>query len=99
MSDISPQEHDRRLNMYWALREKLHALYDHDQFAIHDKVIEFHDRLKAKYENFRDHRLYHLVSGSTVKSVYGHFDFPPPDSVEHFINSEYENVFGLVGVA
>ena len=79
--------------LYNALRLKLHALYERDQFEIHDKVLVFHDYLKKKYPDARDHRLFHLISGSTLKDFYGDLDFLKPDSVEDFINAEYTAAF------
>jgi len=72
-----------------ALREKLRALYRRDQFAIHAKVLVWHDMLKLKYPAARDYLLFHLISGSTQREFNGCFDFPPEDSVEQFIEREY----------
>jgi len=77
------------------LREKLHALYRKDQFAIHEKVLVWHDALKLKYPNARDYMMFHLVSGSTFKRFSGYFDFEPADSVETFIEREYLAAFPL----
>lgn len=78
-----------------SLREKLHALYHKDQFAIHAKVLVWHDALKLKYPNARDYMMFHLVSGSTFKGYSGYFDFDPADSVETFIEREYREAFPL----
>lgn len=86
-------EEGRQQALYDALRKKLRALYERDQFEIHDKVLTFHDYLKQKYPDARDRRLFHLISGSTLKNFYGELDFPEPDSVEHFINMEYALAF------
>jgi hypothetical protein len=56
-------------------------------------VLVFHDYLKKRYRDARDHRLFHLISGSTLKDFYGDLDFPKPDSVEDFINGEYAAAF------
>ena len=68
-------------------------MYRRDQYEIHEKVLEFHDYLKSKYSNARDHLLFHLISGSTLKDFYGDIDLPKPDSVEDFINAEYNRAF------
>ena len=78
---------------YETLRGKLHALYRKDQFRIHERIIEFHDVLKVRYANAREFLLFHLISGSTFPGFNGHFDFPPEDSVERFINREYMEAF------
>ena len=83
----------RESALYNALRAKLQALYERDQFEIHDKVLVFHDYLKKKYPDARDRHLFHLISGSTLKDFYGDLDFPKPDSVEDFINSEHALLF------
>ena len=82
-----------QIALYQSLRLKLHALYRRDQFEIHDKVIQFHDYLKKKYPDAREHRLFHLISGSTLLDFYGVLDFPGEDSVENFINTEYARAF------
>ena len=79
--------------LYNALRAKLQALYRRDQFEIHEKVLVFHDYLKKKYPDARGRRLFHLISGSTLRDFYGELDFPKPDSVEGFINREYAVAF------
>jgi len=91
ISSPTPDEADCAI--YDALRAKLHALYERDQFAIHDRVLAFHDYLKRKYRDARDRRLFHLISGSTLKEFYGSLDFPKPDSVADFINAEYAAAF------
>ena len=75
------------------LRTKLHALYHKDQFAIHAKVLVWHDALKLKYPNAREYLMFHLISGSTFGGFSGCFDFEPADSVEAFIEREYEKAF------
>lgn len=91
--DPSKSDEARHEALYHALRAKLHALYERDQFEIHDAVLTFHDYLKRKYPDARDRRLFHLISGSTLKDFYGALDFPKPDSVEDFINAQYNIVF------
>ena len=88
------------LALYNSLRAKLQALYRRDQFEIHEKVIQFHDYLKKKYPDARGHRLFHLISGSTLRDFYGELDFPKPDSVEDFINAEHASAFpdGEIGM-
>ncbi len=76
------------------LRARLTALYKRDQFEIHDKVLVFHDKLKKKYSDYLQCRLYHLISGSTMKTPYVRFDYPGEDSIEQFILREYDLVFG-----
>lgn len=93
MSNPSIPDEVRQAALYDSLRAKLQALYARDQLEIHDKVLVFHDYLKKKYPDARDHRLFHLISGSTIKDFYGGLDFPKPDSVEDFINAEYNVVF------
>ena len=97
MTDQPKPDEARQAALYDALRAKLQALYRRDQFAIHDKVLVFHDYLKKKYPNARDHRMFHLISGSTLKDFYGDLDFPYPDSVEAFINNEYADAFFDIG--
>jgi len=75
------------------LLEKLHALYHKDQFAIHEKILVWHDALKLKYPNAREYMLFHLISGSTFQGFNGYFDFEPEDSVEAFIEREYREAF------
>jgi len=75
------------------LRVKLRALYHRDQFAIHEKVLVWHDQLKLKYADARDYIMFHLISGSTCKGYNGHFDFPDADSVERFIETQYDAAF------
>jgi hypothetical protein len=84
--------------IYETLRAKLHRLYERDQYDIHERVLAFHDYLKQKYPDPRDRRLFHLISGSTLKDAYSHLDFPKPDSVADFINSEYAVAFPPVKV-
>lgn len=75
------------------LRTKLRALYHRDQFAIHEKILWWHDQLKVKYADARDYIMFHLISGSTSKGYNGHFDFPGADSVERFIEAQYAATF------
>lgn len=93
MENDPPPDLARHVELYNSLRLKVQALYRRDQYEIHEKVLEFHDYLKRKYPDARDHRLFHLISGSTLKNFYGGLDFPKPDSVEDFINSEYDKAF------
>ena len=93
MSNPSAQDDSRDRELYEALRAKLQALYERDQFEIHEKVLTFHDFLKQKYPDARDRRLFHLISGSTIKEFYGNLDFPKPDSVADFINAEHAVAF------
>ena|ERR1700677_5102061 len=93
MTNQPERDETRDIALYDALRVKLQALYERDQFEIHDRVLAFHDYLKKKYPGARDHRLFHLISGSTLKEFYGDLDFPKPDSVEDFINAEYAAAF------
>jgi len=93
MDNDPKQDESAELALYDSLRARLRALYRRDQFEIHDKVILFHDFLKKKHPDARDHRLFHLISGSTLKDFYGDLDFSRPDSVEDFINDEYARVF------
>ena len=88
-----PEPDAAQIALYDALRLKLQALYRRDQFEIHEKVLVFHDYLKKKYPDARDRRLFHLISGSTLKEFYGNLDFPRPDSVADFINAEYTVAF------
>ena len=83
----------RHRALYESLRAKLRALYDRDQFEIHDKVLAFHNELKRRYPNPRQYRLFHLISGSTLNDMYGLLDLPKPDSVEDFIDAEYAKAF------
>jgi len=78
---------------YDALHAKLCALYLRDQFEIHDRILVFHDELKVKYPDARQYLMFHLISGSTFLGFNGKFDFPPDDSVEHFIEREYREAF------
>ena len=71
----------------------LRALYTRDQFAIHEKVVAWHDALKHKHPNARDYLMFHLISGSTCREFNGCFDFDSPDSVENFVESEYRAAF------
>lgn len=93
MSTPPNPDEARQSALYDALRARLQALYARDQYEIHDRVLAFHDYLKKKYPDARDYRLFHLISGSTLKEFYGSLDFPKPDSVEDFINAEYNVVF------
>ena len=76
------------------LTEKLRELYRRDQFGIHDEILKFFERLKRRHRDFRSYRLVHLLSGSTIQPPYAHFDFEGDDSVEAFINSQYEKISG-----
>jgi hypothetical protein len=87
------QKESQQVALYNSLRVKLQALYRRDQYEIHDKVIEFHDYLKKKYPNAREHRLFHLISGSTLLDSYDDMDFDGIDSVENFINTECAKAF------
>jgi hypothetical protein len=95
MSNPPEPDEARHAALYDALRAKLHALYERNQFEIHEAVLTFHDYLKKKYTDARDRRLFHLISGSTLKDFYGELDFPKPDSVEDFINAQYHAAFTL----
>lgn len=68
-------------------------MYHRDQFEIHERVLIWHDMLKARYPNAREYLMFHLISGSTFRQFNGCFDFPPEDSVENFILLEYRKVF------
>jgi hypothetical protein len=89
--ELNEEQQKQRLH---TLRAMLLSLYQHDQFAIHDRVIEFHDKLKVDYPDYGQCRLYHLVSWSTCSNPCNRFDFPGQDSVELFIEEEYRKVFG-----
>jgi hypothetical protein len=76
------------------LRAMLRKVYRHDQFAIHNKVLAFHDRLKARYPDYPEYELYHLISFSTLKAPLTKYDFPGEDSIETFIRTEYSRLYG-----
>ena len=82
----------RQRELYDELREKLAALYRRDQDDIHGKILVFHEYLKCKYPDSRERRLFHLLSGSTPRGEYHLFDFPEPDSIETFIDTEFRRI-------
>ena len=79
--------------LYDKLHEKLASLYERNEMEIHEKVVGFHGILISKYPDACQCLLFHLLSGSTPGETYGIFDFPGPDSIEHFINAEYARAF------
>ena len=97
--DIAATLTPTQIAKFVSLREKLHALYRKDQFAIHAKVLVWHDALKMKYSNAHDYTMFHLISGSTFKDYSGYFDFEADDSVELFIEREYLEAFPLPAVS
>lgn len=68
------------------LREKLIEIYDDDDK--YQKLYKFAQGLKAKYKDYDDYRLYHLLIGSTPpEEGLTKIDFQGDDSVEKFIYS------------
>lgn len=77
------------------LSDKLGALYLHDLYATHQKVIALSERLQMRFPQEYQHcRLFHVLAGSTDRgaSYYSRFDFPDPLSVQAFIEREYEDM-------
>lgn len=85
---------EARLARDQELRRKLGALYSRDQFEIHERVLAFYEALKSRYSCYREYRLVHLISGSTIGPTYFRDDFPGEDSIAAFIDREYLRVFG-----
>lgn len=78
---------------YRLLRLQLRALYKHDQYGMHAKVLDLHARLISRHPDARSYQLFHLLSGSTPKDSMQMFDFPGEDSVESFIKREWAAAF------
>lgn len=91
--DSPPVLTPEQIRKYESLQVKLRALYHRDQFAIHEKILAWHDQLKLKYPDAREYMMFHLISGSTFNGYNGRFDFPGADSVELFIETQYKAVF------
>ncbi|GEM_PF-3490777 len=81
--------------LYQNLTQKLHELYDRDHLGMHAKVLKFHEGLEKQYARCHDYCLFHLLAGSTALDNYQQFDFPHPDSVETFVNTEYYRRFAV----
>jgi hypothetical protein len=66
------------------LKKNLWANYEKNN----KKIVEFAQKLKAKYEDYGDYRLWYILAGGTP-DYQGEekMDFPDDDSVEKFINS------------
>ncbi|GEM_PF-4820417 len=84
---------DAEQALHNALLKKIRRLYEHDQLGMHMKVLRFHRHLDDNYTDLRDYCLFHLLTGSTLKTDCPHFDFPLPDSIADFINTEFAAVF------
>jgi len=67
------------------LRDKLLEIYEDDDK--YQKLYDFAQKLRAKYSDHADYRLYHLLIGSTSSKDLTKIDFPGEDSVEKFIYS------------
>jgi hypothetical protein len=89
----SPAFSPQQAAVYSSLQAKLNALYEKEQYEIHERIMDFHSILKERHPNTQDYALYHLISFSTMTEYGGCFDFPEPDSVERFIDSEYRKAF------
>ncbi len=67
------------------LKEKINDIYEDPEK--YEKIVEFAQVLRGKYEDFQDYLLYHVLIGSTPFHELPKVDFPGDDSVEKFIDS------------
>ena len=75
-----------------AVKEKMNILArSRDILFFHDKLVNKARNLQAKYPDYEDYELYHLLIGSTVYDR-PEFDFPGEDSVQKFIEAEFESL-------
>ena len=75
-----------------SLKEKWSALSKiEDILSFHDKVISKARELESIYPDYSDYELYHLLIGSTIDDR-SKFDFPGEDSVQKFIDAEFEKL-------
>lgn len=73
-----------------SVKEKMIILArSRDVLSFHERLVDKAEELQAKYPDYDDYELYHLLIGSTVRDR-AKFDFPGSDSVEKFIDSEFE---------
>ncbi len=68
------------------LREKVNKSFS---FENYEKIGEYTDKIREKYPDYSEYRLWHVVISSTINenTKITHFDFPGDDSAEKFINS------------
>ncbi|MBI2465639.1 MAG: hypothetical protein HYV66_00165 [Candidatus Sungbacteria bacterium] len=62
-----------------------------DLISFHDRVVNKARELESIYPDYGDYELYHLLIGSTTRDR-SKFDFPGEDSVQKFIDSEFEKL-------
>jgi len=73
------------------LKKKRDEIYeDLDKY---EKLVEFVNKLKAKYKDYQDYVFYHMLIGSSVSDNHklSKVDFPGDDSIEKFIDSLQDN--------
>ena len=69
------------------LKSLLLNAYHRKGLDTNEKVIKKSTELKAKYKNYHDYEMYHLLVSSGLLYPTENFDFPGEDSVENFIRS------------
>ncbi|MFA6428050.1 MAG: hypothetical protein WCW02_00700 [Candidatus Buchananbacteria bacterium] len=72
------------------LKELLHQYRQQDILAVTKVICDFVEKLREKYPNHQDYKLYHLLVGGSAKGT--QFDFPDEDSIAKFI--EQHSKFG-----
>ena len=87
MENIYEKENGQKEINIKRLKDKRGEAYKKDMFGTHEKIIEFTERIKDKYPDYRDYELYHLLIGSTPGGKLPKFDFPGENSIEKFIES------------
>lgn len=80
-------------DIYELLRQKISELYQHFPTETHERVLIFCTDLEYRFPDARDHKFFHLLTGSTLEAHYGSIDFPSPDSIQEFIENEYAKAF------
>ncbi len=82
MEDLEKSQ--EQIDLKW-LKEKCANIWDDpDKY---EKLLEFVEKLKTKYEDYQDYQLYHFLVGSTPAHELPKIDFSGEDSIEKFINS------------
>jgi len=88
----SPLSQEQK-KIYALLRERLDALCRLKERNISEVVAALKVILLNKYPDAQKHILFSLLSNTPLPEGSGPFDFPAPDSIEHFINNQYASVY------
>lgn len=85
---------ENQQNKYAELKAVFYELLARpDADELYSRMAEFAKKLRAKYEDYEDYGLYHILGGSTPEDLtLPKWDFEGDDSIEFFLRRLQQDV-------